>query len=66
MVKLAAGWTLAIALALVGLSSARAQGPDIQIVQLECNGDPELVLIKNLGDAAQPLTGWELQSGHPD
>jgi len=66
--KLALGFALVIALALtLGLvSTARAQGPDIQIAQLECNGDPELVLIKNLGDAAQALTGWELQSDPPD
>jgi hypothetical protein len=65
---LALGFALVIAVALtLGLvSPARAQGPDIQIAQLECNGDPELVLIKNLGDAAQALTGWELQSDPPD
>ncbi len=62
MVKLAAGWTLAIALALVGVSSATGEGPDIQIVQLDCTGDPELVVIENLGDADQPLAGWQLQS----
>jgi len=66
--KLALGFALAIALALtLGLvSSARAQGPDIQIVQLECTGDPELVVIENRGDAAQALAGWELQSDPPD
>jgi hypothetical protein len=52
--------------ALATVSSAWAQGPDVQIVQLECTGDPELVLIRNLGDAAQTLTGWELQSDPPD
>jgi hypothetical protein len=57
---------IALALTLGLVSTARAQGPDIQIAQLECNGDPELVLIKNLGDAAQALTGWELQSDPPD
>ena len=67
-IKLALGFALAIALALSpGLvSPARALGPDIQIAELECNGDPELVLIKNLGDADQSLTGWELQSDPPD
>ena len=56
----------AIALALVAVSSAHAQGPDVQIAQLTCSGDPELVVIENFGDAAQDLTGWELQSDPPD
>ena len=41
-------------------------GPDVQIAQLECTGDPELVVIENLGDSAQALDGWELQSDPPD
>ncbi len=57
---------LAIALALAAVSPAGAQGPDVQIAQLDCKGDPELVVIKNLGDAVQTLTGWELQSDPPD
>ena len=56
---------LAIALALAAVSSAGAQGPDIQIAKLTCSGDPELVVIENLGDTAQTLTGWELQSDPP-
>ena len=66
MIKLAAGWTFAIALALAGVSSAGGQGPDVQIVQLECTSDPELVVIENRGDADQPLAGWQLQSDPPD
>ncbi len=62
MIKLAAGWTLAIVMALAAVSSVRGQGPDIQIVQLECNSDPEVVVIENLGDADQTLTGWWLES----
>ncbi len=57
---------LAIALALVAVSPAGAQGPDVQIAQLSCTGDPELVVIENFGDTAQTLTGWELQSDPPD
>ncbi len=57
---------LAIALALAAVSPAGAQGPDIQIAQLSCSGDPELVVIENFGDTAQTLTGWELQSDPPD
>ncbi len=57
---------LAIALALAAVSPAGAQGPDVQIAQLTCSGDPELVVIENFGDTAQTLTGWELQSDPPD
>ena len=57
---------LAIALALAAVSPAGAQGPDVQIAQLSCNGDPELVVIENFGDTAQTLAGWELQSDPPD
>jgi hypothetical protein len=66
MTRLAVGGALGMALALGAVSIAGAQGPDVQIVQLGCNTDPELVVIKNLGDAAQDLTGWELQSDPPD
>jgi MYXO-CTERM domain-containing protein len=62
MIKLAAGWSLAIALALATVSTASGQEADIQIVKLKCKGDPEIVLIKNVGDAAQPLAGWQLES----
>ncbi len=57
---------LAIALALAAVSPAGAQGPDVQIAQLSCSGDPELVVIENFGDTAQTLTSWELQSDPPD
>ena len=69
---LALGSALTIALALAAISSAGAQEPDIQIIQLECIDDPdaegiqETVVIENLGDATQTLTGWELQSDPPD
>ncbi len=57
---------LAIALALAAVSPAGAQGPDVQIAQLSCSGDPELVVIENFGDTAQTLASWELQSDPPD
>ncbi len=69
---IALGSALAIALALAAVSPAGAQGPDVQITRLECIDDPdaegiqEVVVIENLGDAAQTLTGWELQSDPPD
>ncbi len=66
IVILALASALAIALALAAVSPAGAQGPDVQIAQLSCSGDPELVVIENFGDAAQTLAGWELQSDPPD
>ena len=57
---------LAIALALAAISPAGGQGPDVQIAQLSCSGDPELVVIENFGDTAQTLANWELQSDPPD
>ena len=57
---------LAIALALAAVSPSGAQGADVQIAQLSCSGDPELVVIENFGDAVQTLTSWELQSDPPE
>ncbi len=57
---------LAIALALAAVSPSGAQGADVQIAQLSCSGDPELVVIENLGDDPQDLDGWEVQSDPPD
>lgn len=68
MTRLAVAATVGIALALAVVSFAAAQGgPDVQISQpdFDCvgqNGGPEVVVIKNNGDAAQDLTGWELRS----
>ncbi len=64
--KVALGFALAIALGLGFVSGVHAQQADVQIAQLSCSGDPELVVIENSGDAAQTLTGWELQSDPPD
>lgn len=66
MIRFALGLVLAIVLGFAFVWRADAQGPDIQIVQLECTGDPELVVIENLGDASQALAGWQLQSDPPD
>ena len=62
MTKFVAACALVIALGPGFVSLARAQESVIQIVQLDCSSEPELVVIRNLGDAAQDLTGWELQS----
>src|SRR3972149_5325093 len=56
---------LAIAVGLGFFSVARAQGPDVQIVRLDCNSKPEVVVIQNRGDVAQDLTGWKLESDPP-
>ena len=57
---------LAMALALAAVSPAGAQGPDVRIKQLVCEGDPELLEIENAGDEPQELDGWEVQSDPPD
>lgn len=62
MTKFVAACALVIALGPGFVSLARAQESVIQIVQLDCTSEPELVVIQNLGDATQDLTGWELQS----
>ena len=67
MTKLAVAATLALAFGLATVSFASAQGgPDVRILQLECDSDPELVVIQNLGDANQDFTGWQLQSDPGD
>lgn len=63
MTRLAVAATLGFAFALAAVSFAAAQGgPDVQISQLDCTGDPEIVVLTNSGDAAQDLSGWELSS----
>lgn len=64
--RLAAGLALTIAFGFVFWSAASAQGPDVQIAELDCNSDPELVVIANVGDEAQELEGWRLQSDPPE
>src|SRR3972149_3205064 len=59
------GFMLAIVVGLGFFSVARAQGPDVQIVQLDCDSEPEVVVIQNRGDVAQDLTGWKLESDPP-
>ncbi len=59
------GWTLALPLALVALSMSPGQGADIRITELNCNS-PERVVIQNLGDETQDMSGWAAQSDPPD
>jgi hypothetical protein len=39
-----------------------AQGADVQITELSCNSDPEVVVVSNLGQTPIEMTGWNLQS----
>jgi hypothetical protein len=58
-------WLLALLAASVafgGISIVRAQS-DVQIIMLLCTGDPEMVVIKNNGGAAQDMAGWTLRNG---
>jgi hypothetical protein len=66
LARLALGSAFAIAFALGVVSSARGDAADIGIAQLQCSGDPEVVVIENAGDTAQTLTGWQLQSDPTD
>ncbi len=65
MIKLAVGAALAFVYALAAVATAGAQGSDIRISELDCDSDPELVVIDNRGDADQALAGWKLLSDHP-
>lgn len=58
---LAAG-LVSLLVALVFVSQTSGQGPSIQITLLECDSNPEVVFIENLGDAPQDLDGWMLRS----
>lgn len=62
---IALGLTIATALAVAFSSPASAQAAEVQISELDCNSDPELVVIENTGDAPQDFTGWRLESDPP-
>lgn len=66
MSKLAVAVVFALVLALAAVASVRGQAPDVQISQLDCNSDPEIVVIENEGDEAQQLDGWQLVSDPTD
>jgi hypothetical protein len=59
--RLVAGTLLAAAIALIAVTAASAQA-EIGIVSLNCDDDPEEVVIENSGDVAQDLAGWTLES----
>ncbi|HEU4760209.1 MAG TPA: hypothetical protein VFT91_09550 [Dehalococcoidia bacterium] len=51
--------------AVVAPPPAGAQGADVQIVDLECAGSPEVVAVRNGGAEVQSLAGWRLESDAP-
>ncbi len=59
-------WALAFPLALMAISTSHAQGADVRITELNCNSSPERVVIQNLGDETQDMSGWAAQSDPPD
>lgn len=57
---------LAAATSLVILSSVVAAGADVRITALDCGSHPRRIRIENMGDSAQDLSGWQLQSHSGD
>ncbi len=41
---------------------AAAQGVDVAITELDCNSDPEMIVVSNKGATPVDMTGWNLQS----
>ena len=57
--------TIAVLAALVALRDAEAAS-NVQVAAVDCRGHPRRIAIKNLGDTAQDLAGWRLESDQPD
>ena len=53
---------LAAVTSLVILASVVAAGADVRITALDCGSHPRRIRVENMGDAAQDLSGWQLQS----
>jgi hypothetical protein len=53
---------LAAAASLAILTPVAAAGADVRITALDCGSHPRRIRIENQGDAAQDLSGWQLQS----
>jgi Lamin Tail Domain len=47
-------------------SLALARQANISITELDCDANPERVVLSNSGDASLDLTGWRLESDPPD
>jgi beta-lactamase superfamily II metal-dependent hydrolase len=59
---LAVSVTIGGATALALLVGGAAAQPDVRIVSLSCDTNPETVVIQNFGDQIQDMADWELQS----
>ena len=44
---------------------AAAQGVNVQFTELDCDSDPEVIVISNQGTQPVEMTGWNLQSDPP-
>jgi hypothetical protein len=51
-----------VLLAFVPRPAAMAQEVNVEISELRCDTDPELIVVMNNGDTALDMTGWNLQS----
>jgi hypothetical protein len=59
------GMGVALALGL-GLTAVSAAPSSLRILELDCNDEPERVVIENSGDEVLELSGWTLESDEPD
>src|SRR3972149_5674817 len=62
VMRLAVGTLLAIAFGIGFASLSSAVAPSVRIAELNCNDDPEVVAIENVGDTAPQRAVWQLQS----
>ena len=46
----------------LGNTQGAAAAADVKIATLDCDSDPQVVELSNIGDASQDLTGWRLVS----
>ena len=53
---------LAASICLVLFTSVAAAGSDVRVTALDCESHPRRIRIENVGDAAQDLSGWQLQT----
>ena len=42
--------------------SAAAQGVNVQFTELDCDSDPEVIVVSNQGTQPVEMSGWNLQS----
>jgi hypothetical protein len=64
--RVVAACTAVICGASATASLALAQQANISITELDCDANPERVMLSNEGDASLALTGWRLESDPPD